>query len=118
MSDWSSDVALPICVGTGLVTLGRDERGTDVLIDLSLVDGDVAVNGAPTMAAEVIAALALELCINPWSARIRVTGVGLPRALHELCGRRLERADDLAAALGAPEPMISRKVSIDIVLLT
>ena len=94
----------PARVGTGLVTLGRDERGTDVLIDLSLVDGDVAVNGAPTMAAEVIAALALELCINPWSARIRVTGVGLPRALHELCGRRLERADDLAAALGAPEP--------------
>lgn len=94
----------PTRVGTGLVTLGRDERGTDVLIDLSLVDGDVAVNGAPTMAAEVIAALALELCINPWSARIRVTGVGLPRALHELCGRRLERADDLAAALGAPEP--------------
>ena len=94
----------PARVGTGLVTLGRDERGTDVLIDLSLVDGDVAVNGAPSMAAEVIAALALELCINPWSARIRVTGVGLPRALHELCGRRLERADDLAAALGAPEP--------------
>lgn len=94
----------PARVGTGLVTLGRDERGTDVLIDLSLVDGDVAVNGAPSMAAEVIAALALELCINPWSARIRVTGVGLPQALHELCGRRLERADDLAAALGAPEP--------------
>ena len=94
----------PARVGTGLVTLGRDEHGTDVLIDLSLVDGDVAVNGAPSMAAEVIAALALELCINPWSARIRVTGVGLPRALHELCGRRLERADDLAAALGAPEP--------------
>ena len=94
----------PARVGTGLVTLGRDEHGTDVLIDLSLVDGDVAVNGAPSMAAEVIAALALELCINPWSARIRVTGVGLPQALHELCGRRLERADDLAAALGAPEP--------------
>ena len=94
----------PARVGTGLVTLGRDERGTDVLIDLSLVDGDVAVNGAPSMAAEVIAALALELCINPWSARIRVTGVGLPQTLHELCGRRLERADDLAAALGAPEP--------------
>ena len=48
-------------MGTGLVTLGRDEHGTDVLIDLSLVDGDVAVNGAPSMAAEVIAALALEL---------------------------------------------------------
>ena len=94
----------PARVGTGLVTLGRDERGTDVLIDLSLVDGDVAVNGAPSMAAEVIAALALELCINPWSARIRVTGVGLPQTLHELCGRRLERADDLAATLGAPEP--------------
>ena len=96
--------AEPARVGTGLVTLGRDERGTDVLIDLSMVDGDVAVGGAPSLAAEIVSALALELCINPWSARIRVTGVGLPRALHELCGRRLERADDLAAALGAPEP--------------
>ncbi len=70
--------AEPARVGTGLVTLGRDERGTDVLIDLSMVDGDVAVGGAPLLAAEIVSALALELCTNPWSARVRVTGVGLP----------------------------------------
>ena len=70
--------AEPARVGTGLVTLGRDERGTDVLIDLSMVDGDVAVGGAPSLAAEIVSALALELCTNPWSARVRVTGVGLP----------------------------------------
>ena len=92
--------AEPARVGTGLVTLGRDERGTDVLIDLSMVDGDVAVGGAPSLAAEIVSALALELCTNPWSARVRVTGVGLPSALHSLCGARLEAAPDIAGAVG------------------
>ena len=99
--------AEPARVGTGLVTLGRDEQGTDVLIDLAMVDGDVTVGGAPSLAAEIISALALELCTNPWSARVQVTGVGLPPALHALCGARLRAAPDIASgvgAVGAPQP--------------
>ena len=91
----------PVRVGAGLVTVGRDERGADVLIDLSVVDGDVVVSGAPSVAAEVVSALAVELCTNPWSAQVRVVGVGLPPALSAVCGERLEVASDVAAAVGS-----------------
>lgn len=79
----------------GLVTVGRSENGADVLLDLGLATGEVAVTGDTTMAAELVAALALELCTNPWSSEASVVGVGLPPALHEVVGSRLRDPDSL-----------------------
>lgn len=78
----------------GMVTIGRDEHGADVLINLAAADGDVVVGGEPTMAAELIAALALELGTNPWSSRATVTGIGLPTALRRVVGERLHLTDE------------------------
>lgn len=89
----------PVTVGAGLVTLGRDDLGTDVLLDLGQVDGEVVVTGAPAQVAEVISALALELCVNPWSASIRATGVLLPWSLFQVCGGRLHLAESLETVL-------------------
>ncbi|WP_162933959.1 hypothetical protein [Actinomyces lilanjuaniae] len=86
----------------GLVTIGRDAQGADVLIDLASADGDVCVTGDPTMAAEVVGALALELCTNPWSARVVVAGVGLAPALHGMLAGRLRSPEELVRGARAP----------------
>ena len=65
----------------GLVSLGRDADGRDVLVDLEAAQGPVAVVGDPTAAAEVVTALVTELATNRWSDALHVTGVGLAPAL-------------------------------------
>ena len=87
---WVLDVGAHLGVGRrpaiapfpGLVSLGRDALGADVLVDLEAAQGPVAVVGDPTAALEVATALAMELATNRWSDRLRVTGVDLPT---ELC---------------------------------
>ena len=81
----------------GLVTVGRIASGADILIDLAFADGEVAVTGDPAMAAEVVTALALELCTNPWSQEAVVVGAGLPTALREVAGGRIQSPEALLA---------------------
>ncbi|WP_139739030.1 LysM peptidoglycan-binding domain-containing protein [Actinomyces wuliandei] len=93
----------------GLVTIGRDSQGADVLIDLASADGDICVTGDPAMAAEVVGALALELCTNPWSSQVVVAGAGLPPTLHDMLGGRLHSPEDLVRGSRAPggDPVLS-----------
>ncbi|WP_257210849.1 LysM peptidoglycan-binding domain-containing protein [Actinomyces ruminis] len=79
----------------GLVTIGRDENGADILINLGAVDGDVVVGGEPTMAAELITALALELGTNPWSQGAPAYTLGLPAVLQRIVGDRLHAVASL-----------------------
>ncbi|MCV2394551.1 hypothetical protein OEB99_09555 [Actinotalea sp. M2MS4P-6] len=81
----------------GLVSLGRDDTGADVLIDLEAAQGPVAVVGAG--AHDVVTALAAELATNLWSAELEVHAVDLPPALEQL-GDRLHRAE-VAAVVAA-----------------
>ena len=85
------------CPLPGLVTVGRTPAGADILIDLAFADGEVAVTGDPAMAAEVVTALALELCTNPWSQEAVVVGAGLPTALREVAGGRIQSPEALLA---------------------
>lgn len=88
----------------GLVTLGRNDDGADVLIDLASADSDVVVTGDPRMAEEIITALALEVGLNPWSGRAGLTGIGLPRQLGAILGPRLTVLDSPAMLPTAPAP--------------
>lgn len=72
----------------GLVSLGRDADGRDVLLDLEAAQGPVAIVGDPGVARELAAALACELATNRWSDDLRVTGVDLPEGLDVLPGER------------------------------
>lgn len=76
----------------GLVSLGRDAQGRDVLLDLESAQGPVSVVGDPQVAREVATALAAELATNRWSDGLRVTGVDLPDGLDALPGGRYARA--------------------------
>ena len=82
----------------GLVTVGRIASGADILIDLAFADGEVAVTGDPAMAAEVVTAFALELCTNSWSQDAVVVGAGLPTALREVAGGRIQSPEALLAS--------------------
>ena len=90
------------CPLPGLVTVGRTPEGADILIDLAFADGDVIVTGDPAMAAEVVSALALELCTNPWSRDADVIGTGLSATLHGVAGRRLQTPESLMGQAALP----------------
>jgi hypothetical protein len=83
----------------GLVSLGRDDNGRDVLIDLEAAGGPIAVTGDPVAAYEVVTAMAAELATNRWSDHLRVTGVGLPVELTAVHESRYRYADELVGVL-------------------
>lgn len=83
----------------GLVCIGRDDSGADVLLDLESADGIVAVQGAAMVAREVVAALAVQLVTAPWADAQRVLGHDLGPALAEIGTPALEDAPDLERAV-------------------
>jgi hypothetical protein len=83
----------------GLVCLGRDLEGADLLIDLESVGGVVSVEGADPVATEVVSALAVQLATSPWSDEQKVRGYRLSEVLADLAGDRLVLVDDLDPVL-------------------
>jgi hypothetical protein len=85
----------------GLVSIGRDESGRDVLLDLEAAAGPVTVVGDPVQVGRVITALAVELATNLWSRGVRViTTGGMPTALGQIVPNRLCYQPDLISAVG------------------
>ena len=83
----------------GLVCLGRDLDGADLLVDLESVGGVVSVEGAEPGATEVVSALAVQLATSPWSDEQKVRGYQLSEVLADLAGDRLVLVDDLDPVL-------------------
>ena len=73
----------------GLVGLGADASGRHVLVDIEAAQGAVSVSGDASAALETVTAMAAELATNVWSDHLRVTAVGLPRALAGLAPGRV-----------------------------
>lgn len=82
----------------GLVSLGQDAGGADVLVDLEAAQGPVAVTGPEDIARQVVTAIAAELATNTWSGPITVHGHALPDALAAL-GNRYRPVTDPAAVV-------------------
>ncbi len=83
----------------GLVCVGRDLEGRDVLVDLESVGGVVSVTGDDHVAAEVVSALAVQLATNAWTDLQQVTGHGLAPVLADLAGDRLRLVGDVEPLL-------------------
>ncbi|WP_166353147.1 BTAD domain-containing putative transcriptional regulator [Phytoactinopolyspora limicola] len=90
-----ADVLAPF---PGLVSVGRD-GDRDVLIDLEAAGGPISVVGDPTVAFEVVTAIAVELATNQWSDHLRVTAEGLPDELSVFDPSRLRLVTDVDAVL-------------------
>lgn len=85
----------------GLVCLGRADDGADVLLDLESVAGAVTVTGSPTVAREVVSALAVQLATAPWADDQRVWAYDLSPVLADVGGSPLHTIDDLTGHLNA-----------------
>lgn len=81
----------PAC--PGLVSLGTDHAGRDVLVDLAAAGGLVTVDGDHQVAAEVISSLVLQAAASRWSRSVRVIAAGLPSAVAEVTDRVTAVAD-------------------------
>jgi len=81
----------------GLVCIGRDDDGADVLIDLEAVGGPASVSGADAVAREVVSALAVQLVTSPWSDDQLVHSYALSPVLADISDGSFTMVDDLAA---------------------
>uniref|UniRef100_UPI001C80894F bacterial transcriptional activator domain-containing protein n=1 Tax=Nocardioides pelophilus TaxID=2172019 RepID=UPI001C80894F len=81
----------------GLVCIGRDDDGADVLIDLEAVGGPASVSGADAVAREVVSALAVQLVTSPWSDDQVVHSFELSPILADVADGRFTVVDDLPA---------------------
>ncbi len=109
-SDHAIDALAPF---PGLVSLGRDDRDRDVLVDLEAAGGPIAVVGDPTVAHEVVTAIAAELATNLWSDHLRVTGADLPPELTVLEGR-YRRVPDVGTVLPDLEGRQADRLGADV----
>jgi hypothetical protein len=82
-----------------MVSLGVDDRGRDVLVDLEAAGGPVAVDGDSVVAAEVAAAIAVQLGTSPWSGDLRVTATDVPDLVAGIGDGRITVVDDLTPVL-------------------
>ena len=78
-----------------LVSLGVDDDGADILVDLESAGGVVAIDGDPSVASEVAAAIALQSGTASWATDMRVTASGLPAGLNGVGDDRIRIVDRL-----------------------
>lgn len=83
----------------GLVTVGRRDDGSLLLVDLESVPGIVALGGDNAVARDVAVSWAVELATHAWADRRRVTMVGFADDLEPLAVDAVRRVDDLDRAL-------------------
>ncbi len=86
-----------------LVSLGIDETGRDVLVDLEAAGGVVAIDGDPNVASEVAAAIALQSGTASWATDVRVTATGLPAGLAGVGDERIRIVEDLGPEIDTLE---------------
>lgn len=92
----------------GLVSLGTDDDGRDVLVDLEAAGGVVAVDGDGHLAAEVAAAIAVQAATSTWAREVQVTAAGMPADLDRVGDQRIRVVDAPEAVLPELESRIGR----------
>lgn len=112
---WTRARSLPVLDATanevapypGLVGLGVDDEGRDVMVDLEAAGGMIALAGDPVVASQIAAAVAVQAATAAWSEGLRVTATGLPEGLEEIGDERIRVTADLRADLDAFETAIA-----------
>ena len=76
-----------------------ESHGYDLLVDLEMAPGLVALGGDATVAREVAMSMAVDLVTHRWSDDVRVTMVGFGDELADIAGDRIQRLATLDEAL-------------------
>lgn len=87
----------------GLVTLGRRDDGSLLMIDLESQGGLVAVDGDASVARGIALSWALDAATHPWADDRRVTLVGFADDLSRIAPRVVRRTDDVGRVLESLE---------------
>ena len=82
-----------------LVTVAAS-HGFDVLVDLEVAPGLVALAGDERVARDLVTAMAADLCTHAWSDELQVVMVGFGDHLVDLDNGRARRVDSLDDLLG------------------
>lgn len=90
----------------GLVGLGVDDDGRDVMVDLEAAGGMIALVGDPVVASQVAASVAVQAATAAWADQVAVTAAGLPEGVEVIGDERLRVCDDLRAELDRFESAI------------
>lgn len=85
---------IPSAPYPALVTIGRDENGAQLLVDLERL-GSLNIQGDRKHELAVLSAIALELASTPWGENLQVTLVGFGEQLPDAIGHtRLRYVED------------------------
>ncbi len=93
----------------GLATIGRDDAGATVLIDVEGAPGIISLGGDPAIAREVAVSIAVELATNLWSDDLRVCMIGFSDDLIAIAPDRLRTSASLAEVLDEVEDRERRR---------
>lgn len=91
-----------------LVTLGRDQHGNHVLVDLETA-GAVNLLGPQDRAIEVLSAMAIEIAASPWADDIAVTVVGFGDELPDALPGTVRHVQQLDDVLGELAPKVAER---------
>lgn len=79
----------------GLVTIGKDDTGAQMLLDLEYL-GTLGIEGDEQLVSEVLDAMAVELATSAWGEHLQVTLVGVADGLASAIGTgRVRQVDDM-----------------------
>lgn len=86
---------LPAAPYPALVTVGKDDTGAQMLLDLEYL-ATLGLEGDPALVAEALDAMAVELATSSWGEELTVTLVGVAPGLASAIGtERVRQVDDL-----------------------
>jgi hypothetical protein len=91
-----------------LVSLGVDESGRDVLVDLEAAGGMITLVGATHVMGEVAAAIAVQAAASRWGEAMQVTASGLAPELDQVGDGRVRLVEDLTTVLPEFEAAIGQ----------
>ncbi|GAA2084939.1 hypothetical protein GCM10009821_27990 [Aeromicrobium halocynthiae] len=105
---WTADTGTDFTLGgpaplPGLVTLGRRDDGSLLMVDLESQSGPVAVDGDASVARGIALSWALDAATHPWADDRRVTLVGFADDLSRVAPGVVRRTDDVGRVLESLE---------------
>ncbi|WP_322760564.1 bacterial transcriptional activator domain-containing protein [Frankia sp. Cr2] len=95
----------------GLATVGTDDHGSQILVDVEGAPGIISLGGDVTVAREVAVSIAVELATNLWSDELHVYMIGFPDDPTPIAPNRLRTGTNLGEILNELTDRASRRAT-------
>ncbi|WP_322749095.1 MULTISPECIES: bacterial transcriptional activator domain-containing protein [unclassified Frankia] len=95
----------------GLTTVGTDDDGSQILVDVEGAPGIISLGGDVAVARKVAVSIAVELATNLWSDELRVHMIGFPGDPTPIAPNRLRTGTSLGEVLNELTDRESRRAT-------